>query len=78
MSDKTTPPLDLDPEGYARMADAIRKIEDSMRAIAQAGLNRDAIVTLIHQRSRVARRDIEFVLNNLEQFAQFWCVKRRT
>lgn len=54
------------------IATSIVKIAEGMKAIGQTRLSQKAIVTLIHAQSKVARRDIEIVLNNLQDLERDW------
>lgn len=48
------------------IAQSIADIAEGMRKIANTRLTRRAIVTLLHENSKVPRGQIELVLNNLE------------
>lgn len=54
------------------LATSIEQIAKGMKTISGTRLNRRALVTLIHENSRVARRDIELILNNLESLETIW------
>lgn len=54
------------------LATAIVDIGNAMNKIVHSRLKRETIITLIHARSKVARRDIELVLNNLEELERNW------
>ena len=54
------------------IASSIVKIAEGMQALNATRLNRRAIVTLIHEHSKIARRDIEIVLNNLTSLESTW------
>lgn len=54
------------------LASAIVKLAKGMEALANTRLTRNTIVTLIHANSKVAKRDIELVLNNLEALERIW------
>lgn len=58
------------------IADAIVKISKAMQALNETRLTRRALVTLIHDSSKVSRRDIEIVLNNLDRLEDTW-LKRK-
>lgn len=47
------------------IAQEIEKISRAMQVLSTSRLYRDAIVTLIAHRSKISRRDIEIVMNNL-------------
>jgi len=55
------------------LATAIIDISDAMRKVNTSGLKRKAIVALIHDQSKISKRAIEIVLNNLESLRQDWC-----
>ncbi len=58
------------------IAAAIVEIAHGMRALNETRLTRRAIVTLIHENSKVARRDIEIILNNLAELEETWLKKK--
>lgn len=64
------------PIGAEIIAQSIVDIAEAMKKINETRLTRDAIVTLIHERSKISKRDINIVLNNLEQMESFW-LKRK-
>lgn len=57
------------------IAQSIVEISKGMNALNSTRLTRRAIVTLIHETSKIARRDIEIVLNNLDQLEKVWLKK---
>lgn len=48
------------------LAQALVDMSKSMKSLLASGLNRQAIVILIHDRSKIGKTHIEIVLNNLE------------
>lgn len=54
------------------MADSIQAIAEAMKRINQTRLTRRALVVLIHDQSGVGKKDIELVLNNLDQLGKTW------
>jgi hypothetical protein len=58
------------------IASAIVDIGKGMNALNSTRLTRRAIVTLIHENSKVARTTIEIVLNNLDALEATWLKKR--
>lgn len=52
------------------IAQSIKSISDSMKAIAKSGLKREAIVILIKDKSGISKQDINVVMNNLELLAE--------
>lgn len=60
------------PEPAEVIASAIVEIANGMKKLNSTRLKRRAIVTLIHENSKIGRGDIEIVLNNLEALEQTW------
>lgn len=52
------------------LADALLQISAAFQKLLASGLNRKAIVILIHDQSKVNKRQIELVLHNLEQLKE--------
>jgi hypothetical protein len=59
------------------MAQAIVDISESMKKIASTRLTRKAIVALIHDRSGIAKRTIDIVLDNMEDLEKVWLNPRK-
>lgn len=59
-----------DPEPTVIIAKAIIEISEAMERINRSGLKRRALVALIHDNSKLPKRDIDMVLNNLEFLKQ--------
>lgn len=53
-------------EDVATLEAGIADIAEGMRKLSRSRLRRDTIVLLLHDKTKVARRDINFVLNCLE------------
>lgn len=58
------------------IASAIVKISEATTAMLRAGLKYETIVTLVHDNSKVAKRDIRLVLNNLSELKENFCSKK--
>lgn len=54
------------------IAEEIKKISRAMETLNNGQLKREAIVTLIHDKSKLNKKTIELVLNNLEQLQKTW------
>lgn len=54
------------------IADAIVEMSKAMRSLNESRLKREAIVTLIAHNSKIGKKTIEMILNNLEQLEQRW------
>lgn len=63
---------EIDPEPIEVIAKAIIETAAAMRRIEASSLKRDTIVTLIHAHSKVGKRDIEIVLQNLTMLDTLW------
>ncbi len=59
------------------LAQSIVDIADAMAIMNRSRLTRHAIVTLIHAQSKIARRDIEIILNNLDLLETTWLKPRK-
>lgn len=55
------------------LAEAITRISKGFDALRKSGLNKKAIVVLLHDSTRVAKRDIETVLVGLENLSRNYC-----
>lgn len=54
------------------LAKSIEEIAKAMKVFNESRLRRKTIITLIHAESKVAKRDIEVVMNNLESLELLW------
>lgn len=48
------------------LSEAVERISDAMKTLLKSGLNRRAIVVLLHDSTKIPKRDIEAVLSGLE------------
>lgn len=69
---KVVPTPGEEPQGAEIIERAITELADGMKALNKTRLRRATIVTLIHANSKVPKRDIELVLNNLDDLEQTW------
>jgi hypothetical protein len=60
------------PDEFRAMAEAVNKIQECTKAMFLAGLKPDAIVVLLHHRTKVPQRDIKLILFELKQFGDVW------
>ncbi len=58
--------------GVELVAQAIVEISMSMQRINNSRLKQETVIELIHAHSKVARRDIRLVLNNLSELQNIW------
>lgn len=56
-------------ERLAQMPDIIRKVNDAVECLQTAGLNRRALVLLLHDTCRVSKKDINALLDALPTLA---------
>jgi len=61
------------PEPTNILAEAIIKIGDNFDSLLKSGLNREAIIILIHDHSKISKRDISIVLENLRLMKGWYC-----
>lgn len=61
-----------EPQGAEIIERAIMDLAGGMKTLTKTRLRRATIVTLIHAQSKVPKRDIELVLNNLDDLEQTW------
>ena len=71
------PPPDITADDAVRLAEAVRKIDKGMRMMADSGLNRRAIITLLNDLTGVGKRDISDVLNGLEGLGDAFLEKQK-
>lgn len=57
------------------LAKAIVEVAKGMKLIEASRLTRNAIVALIHDRSRVGKETIHVILNNLDELESHWLKK---
>lgn len=75
-SDPPPPPAkELSADDARRLAEAVKKIAVAVDDIRQAGLSRRALVTLLADATNVGKRDINDVLNGLEQLGELYLEK---
>jgi hypothetical protein len=66
------PPVELTADDARKLAHAVIRIDEAVKTIASSGLNRRAIITLLHDATNVGKRDINDVLNGLEQLGELY------
>jgi hypothetical protein len=57
---------------YERIATAIRQIGDLGKRLNAAGLNRKAVILLIHDATNVPKRDIKLILDALPNLPRWY------
>lgn len=61
------------PETTEILAEAIVRIGDAVEKLNKSGLNRKAIEVLLHDATKVARRDIKIILDSLPRLRGWYC-----
>ena len=61
------------PETKAVLAEAIVKIGSALRELTQVGLNEDAIVVLLHHKTKVPMKQIRIIFDGLRQLEGWYC-----
>lgn len=72
MSHPETPP---DPIPDDVLAKAILKISEAMQRLTRSGLNRDAVLVLLHHETKLPYRDLGRVLGALGDLARRYTTK---
>lgn len=62
----------IEPGEAKKLADAVRRIGAAVKEFRTAGLKRQAIVVLLHDSTKVSKRDINAVLDGLETLEQVY------
>ncbi len=61
------------PESKEILAEAIVNIGEAMKKLQESGLNKKAIVILLHAKTRISQKDITTVLDGLKQLKGWYC-----
>lgn len=65
---KSTPP-----ESKEILAEAITRISESFAKLSASGLNQNAIIVLLHDHTKISKRDIKLVLDSLTRLRGWYC-----
>ncbi len=63
------------PEPTEILAEAVIRISENLEALQNSGLNQRAIVALVYDYTKIAKRDIELVLESLAKLKGWYCRK---
>jgi broad specificity phosphatase PhoE len=67
----TGPPVKAaEPTDEETLAEAVRRVSAGVARLAKGGLNRRAVVALLHDASGVSKRTVALVLDELENLAK--------
>ena len=61
------------PEPTEVLAEAVIRISENLQKLEKSGLNKRAIVVLVHDYTKVAKRDIELILESLAVLKGWYC-----
>jgi len=61
------------PESKVVLAKAIIDIGEAVRKLNQSGLNKDAIIVLLKEKTKLGKGTIELVLDSLPQLESWYC-----
>ncbi|MGE5509897.1 MAG: hypothetical protein ACM31O_01445 [Bacteroidota bacterium] len=61
------------PESPAILAESIIKLSAGVAALTRGGLNRKAVIALLHDHTKVSKRTIEQVLDGMESLQRTYC-----
>lgn len=61
------------PESKEILAKAIVNIGSAAKKLGDSGLNEKAIITLLHDATKLPKRDIKTVLDSLKQLERWYC-----
>lgn len=61
------------PESTEILAEAIVRIGEAVHKLNGSGLNRKAIVILLHEATKVGKKDIETILDALPRLRGWYC-----
>lgn len=60
-------------ENNETLAAAIIQISDAVSALLESGLNRKAIEVLLHDSTKIPKRDIKLILDTLPKLKKMYC-----
>ncbi len=61
------------PESKEILAEAIVRLGESFKKLEANGMNRRAIILLLHDATKVPRRDIDLVLQAIPRLRSWYC-----
>lgn len=61
------------PETKEILAEAIVRIGKGMKQLTDSGLNKDAVLVLLYEQTKVAKRDIRAIIEALPRLAGWYC-----
>ncbi len=61
------------PESKEVLASAIVKISKALEDLQRSGLNEEAIIVLLRDKTKVGKRDIQIIFNGLRRMKGWYC-----
>ena len=61
------------PIGKEVLAESITRISDAVDRLLSSGLNRRAVIALLHDKTKVRKSEIETILDGLESLKKDYC-----
>lgn len=61
------------PESKEILAEAITRVSDGFTKLQASGLNKAAIVVLLHDSTKISKRDIVTILDSLARLKGWYC-----
>ena len=61
------------PEPTEILAEAVIRISENLERLYRSGLNQKAVLTLVHDYTKVPKRDVELVLSSLAKMKGWYC-----
>lgn len=68
----TDPENEVSPEV---LASSILKISDAMEQLHKSGLNEEAVIVLLHDKTKVAKKTIKLVMHSIRQLSTTYCYR---
>ena len=56
------------------LVEAIEKISKAAQALADSGLNQKAVIALLHDKTKLSKKNISLVLDNLKELADHYTI----
>lgn len=61
------------PEPIEVLAEAIVRIGESFDKLKGSGLNETAVIVLVHDATKISKRDIKLVLDSMRKLRSWYC-----
>jgi len=64
---------EVKPEPTEILAEAVIRIGENFERLQKSGINKNAIIILIHDYTKISKRDINLVLESLAKMKGWYC-----